>query len=226
MPLRNGRGLCRPGGSPRKGVQGFGREGCCARGTPRRIRAYVARRRRRRLHFCRWRRGCDAAEPLSPHRGRGGCRHGDIMSRIPDFSNLPFAATSNSTDAELRNWATPEGLEVKSFYGPRDRDGLDLSSDWPGLRPFEGRIRPCTSRSPGRLRQYAGFSTAEESNAFYRANLAGGTKGPLRRVRPRDASPLRFRSSARCGATSAWRVSRSIPFMTCAHCFPASRSIR
>jgi methylmalonyl-CoA mutase len=101
------------------------------------------------------------------------------MSRIPDFSSVPFAAPSKSVDSgDKRIWATPEGIEVKSFYGPRDRDGIDLSSEWPGLPPFlRGPYPTMYLTQPWTVRQYAGFSTAEESNAFYRANLAGGQKG-------------------------------------------------
>ena len=101
------------------------------------------------------------------------------MSSIPNFSSVPFAAPSKSVDSgEKRIWTTPEGVEVKSFYGPRDRDGIDLSSDWPGLPPFlRGPYPTMYLTQPWTVRQYAGFSTAEESNAFYRANLAGGQKG-------------------------------------------------
>jgi methylmalonyl-CoA mutase len=101
------------------------------------------------------------------------------MSPIPNFSSVSFALPSKPSDSgEKRNWATPEGIEVKSFYGPRDRDGIDLSSDWPGLPPFlRGPYPTMYLTQPWTLRQYAGFSTAEESNAFYRANLAGGQKG-------------------------------------------------
>src|ERR1700727_151212 len=101
------------------------------------------------------------------------------MSRIPDFSSVSFAAPSTPVDSgEKRIWATPEGIEVKSFYEPRDRDGIDLSSDWPGLAPFlRGPYPTMYLTQPWTVRQYAGFSTAEESNAFYRANLAGGQKG-------------------------------------------------
>jgi methylmalonyl-CoA mutase len=101
------------------------------------------------------------------------------MSPIPNFSSVSFASPSKASDSgEKRNWATPEGIEVKSFYGPRDRDGIDLSSDWPGLPPFlRGPYPTMYLTQPWTLRQYAGFSTAEESNAFYRANLAGGQKG-------------------------------------------------
>jgi methylmalonyl-CoA mutase len=101
------------------------------------------------------------------------------MSPIPNFSRVSFALPSKPSDSgEKRNWATPEGIEVKSFYGPRDRDGMDLSSAWPGLPPFlRGPYPTMYLTQPWTLRQYAGFSTAEESNAFYRANLAGGQKG-------------------------------------------------
>jgi methylmalonyl-CoA mutase len=101
------------------------------------------------------------------------------MSRIPDFSSVAYRAASNATDAgEVRIWTTPEQIDVKSLYGPPDRDGLDLSSDWPGLPPYlRGPYPTMYVNHPWTVRQYAGFSTAEESNAFYRANLAGGQKG-------------------------------------------------
>jgi methylmalonyl-CoA mutase len=101
------------------------------------------------------------------------------MSKIPDFSKVSFATSSQRIDAgEKRIWSTPEGIEVKSFYEPRDRNGIDLSSDWPGLAPFlRGPYPTMYLTQPWTLRQYAGFSTAEESNVFYRANLAGGQKG-------------------------------------------------
>jgi methylmalonyl-CoA mutase len=101
------------------------------------------------------------------------------MSPIPNFSSVSFAIPSKPSDSgEERIWATPEGIEVKSFYGPRDRDGIDLLSDWPGLPPFlRGPYPTMYLTQPWTVRQYAGFSTAEESNAFYRANLVAGQKG-------------------------------------------------
>jgi methylmalonyl-CoA mutase len=101
------------------------------------------------------------------------------MSQIPDFSTVSFALPSKPIDSgEKQIWTTPEGIEVKSFYEPRDRDGIDLSSEWPGLAPFlRGPYPTMYLTQPWTVRQYAGFSTAEESNAFYRANLAGGQKG-------------------------------------------------
>ena len=101
------------------------------------------------------------------------------MSQIPNFSTVPFAAPSSPIGAAAtRIWTTPEGVDVKSLYGPRDREGLDLSSEWPGLPPYlRGPYPTMYVKQPWTVRQYAGFSTAEESNAFYRANLAGGQKG-------------------------------------------------
>ena len=101
------------------------------------------------------------------------------MSQIPNFSSIPFAAPSKPIDVGAsRIWTTPEGIEVKSLYGPHDRNGIDLSSDWPGLPPYlRGPYPTMYLTQPWTVRQYAGFSTAEESNAFYRANLAAGQKG-------------------------------------------------
>src|SRR5271169_6892505 len=101
------------------------------------------------------------------------------MSQIPNFSTVPFAAPSNPIGAAApRMWTTPEGVDVKSLYGPRDREGLELASEWPGLPPYlRGPYPTMYVKQPWTVRQYAGFSTAEESNAFYRANLAAGQKG-------------------------------------------------
>jgi methylmalonyl-CoA mutase len=101
------------------------------------------------------------------------------MSHIPDFSSVPFGPAPSPIDAgAMRTWTTPEGVVVKSRYNPRDRDGLDLLSAWPGLPPYlRGPYPTMYVNQPWTVRQYAGFSTAEESNAFYRANLAGGQKG-------------------------------------------------
>jgi methylmalonyl-CoA mutase len=101
------------------------------------------------------------------------------MSRIPNFSSVVFGALSSPIDAaQPRIWTTPESIDVKSHYGPGDRDGLDFTSDWPGLPPYlRGPYPTMYVNQPWTVRQYAGFSTAEESNEFYRANLAGGQKG-------------------------------------------------
>ncbi len=101
------------------------------------------------------------------------------MGLIPNFSNVPFAAAGMVPgEGEMQVWSTPEGVDVKSFYDESDRAGLDFSHDWPGLAPFlRGPYPTMYVNQPWTVRQYAGFSTAEKSNAFYRANLAAGQKG-------------------------------------------------
>ena len=75
-------------------------------------------------------------------------------------------------------WQTPEGLAIKRAYGAGDIDGLPFLDTWPGIAPFiRGPYPTMYVQQPWTIRQYAGFSTAEESNAFYRRNLAGGQKG-------------------------------------------------
>ncbi|MET7423230.1 methylmalonyl-CoA mutase [Dactylosporangium sp. NPDC005555] len=75
-------------------------------------------------------------------------------------------------------WQTPEGIDVAGVYGPPDLDGLDFLDTYPGIAPYlRGPYPTMYTTQPWTVRQYAGFSTAEESNAFYRRNLAGGQKG-------------------------------------------------
>ncbi|MFF5118012.1 methylmalonyl-CoA mutase [Dactylosporangium aurantiacum] len=75
-------------------------------------------------------------------------------------------------------WQTPEGIDVAGVYGPPDLAGLDFLDTYPGIAPFlRGPYPTMYTTQPWTVRQYAGFSTAEESNAFYRRNLAGGQKG-------------------------------------------------
>lgn len=75
-------------------------------------------------------------------------------------------------------WQTPEGIAVKPLYTAADLEGLETVGSLPGFAPFtRGPRATMYAGRPWTLRQYAGFSTAEESNAFYRANLAGGQKG-------------------------------------------------
>ena len=76
------------------------------------------------------------------------------------------------------SWQSPEGIEIKPLYTPRDLEGLDALDTYPGLAPFlRGPYPTMYTTQPWTIRQYAGFSTAEESNAFYRRNLAAGQKG-------------------------------------------------
>jgi methylmalonyl-CoA mutase len=75
-------------------------------------------------------------------------------------------------------WASPEGIDILPVYGPEHLEGLDALDTWPGIAPFlRGPYPTMYTTQPWTIRQYAGFSTAEESNAFYRRNLAAGQKG-------------------------------------------------
>ncbi len=101
------------------------------------------------------------------------------MSRIPDFGAVPFSTVAVPADADGASvWTTPEGIDVKPVYGAKDLEGLDFLETWPGLAPFlRGPYPTMYVNQPWTIRQYAGFSTAEDSNAFYRRNLAAGQKG-------------------------------------------------
>ncbi|MEZ5844213.1 MAG: methylmalonyl-CoA mutase [Hyphomicrobiaceae bacterium] len=102
------------------------------------------------------------------------------MSRIPDFSTIPFAGAGATAAASPVGdpWLTPEGIAVKPAYGEADLAGLDFLDTWPGIAPYlRGPYPTMYVTQPWTIRQYAGFSTAEESNAFYRRNIAAGQKG-------------------------------------------------
>ena len=101
---------------------------------------------------------------------------------IPDsFAGLPLAGSAPApaaAPAEAEPWKSPEGIDIKASYGPEDLEGLDALDTYPGLSPFlRGPYPTMYTTQPWTIRQYAGFSTAEESNAFYRRNLAAGQKG-------------------------------------------------
>ncbi len=100
------------------------------------------------------------------------------MGAIPDFNSIPFAPSPEPPRETPRWWTCPEGIAIKSIYDPSDLDGIGFLDGWPGLPPYlRGPYATMYVKQPWTLRQYAGFSTAEESNAFYRANLAAGQKG-------------------------------------------------
>ncbi len=81
-------------------------------------------------------------------------------------------------DPETLIWETPEGIAVKPLYTAEDLEGLETLDSLPGFAPFvRGPRATMYAGRPWTVRQYAGFSTAEDSNAFYRRNLAGGQKG-------------------------------------------------
>ena len=88
-------------------------------------------------------------------------------------------------------WQTPEGIAVKPLYTAADLDNIDHLGNLPGEAPYlRGPKATMYAGRPWTIRQYAGFSTAEESNAFYRKALAGGQEGPLGRLRSRDPPRL------------------------------------
>ena len=100
-------------------------------------------------------------------------------SKVPDFSTLGFDAPAASARAATGEpWTTPEGIDVKPVYGPVDLAPIDFLDTYPGAPPFlRGPYPAMYAAQPWTIRQYAGFSTAEDSNAFYRRNLAAGQKG-------------------------------------------------
>src|SRR5688500_12464298 len=102
------------------------------------------------------------------------------MSRLPDFAKVDWQAprAGVSPDDDDAAWMTPEGIAVKPVYGPDDVKGLDFLDTYPGIAPYlRGPYPTMYVNQPWTIRQYAGFSTAEDSNAFYRRNLAAGQKG-------------------------------------------------
>jgi methylmalonyl-CoA mutase len=117
------------------------------------------------------------------------------MSQVPDFSMIDLRLGDN-TSSQRADWEqeflnqtgqpseaftsdTPEGIEIKCLYTPTDLDGdMRHLDSFPGFAPFlRGPYPTMYTNQPWTVRQYAGFSTAEDSNAFYRRNLAAGQKG-------------------------------------------------
>jgi methylmalonyl-CoA mutase len=98
----------------------------------------------------------------------------------PNFKNIDiqnFSVTSKAPQTES-TWLTPELIPVKPFYTKDDLEGMEHLNYAAGLPPYlRGPYSVMYAMQPWTIRQYAGFSTAEESNAFYRRNLAAGQKG-------------------------------------------------
>jgi methylmalonyl-CoA mutase len=93
-----------------------------------------------------------------------------------DWAEL--AAAEVGGDPERLTWPTPEGIPVAPLYTAEDLEGLEFVDTLPGFEPFVRGVRATMyANRPWTIRQYAGFSTAEESNAFYRQNLAAGQTG-------------------------------------------------
>ncbi|MER8532803.1 methylmalonyl-CoA mutase [Mesorhizobium sp. M1005] len=97
---------------------------------------------------------------------------------IPDFSQIAWSPPRRVPVEVKGQRMTPEGIAVKHLYNQGDLKGLPHLDTYPGLPPFvRGPYPTMYVQQPWTIRQYAGFSTAEESNAFYRRNLAAGQKG-------------------------------------------------
>jgi methylmalonyl-CoA mutase len=97
-----------------------------------------------------------------------------------DFSNISYKPISKTAtkQAAKENWHTAEGIYIKDNYTAADSKELEHVNFGAGVAPFlRGPYSSMYVQSPWTIRQYAGFSTAEESNAFYRRNLAAGQKG-------------------------------------------------
>jgi methylmalonyl-CoA mutase len=104
------------------------------------------------------------------------------MTRLPNYAAIGYDDIAlpqrRSARAMGQPWQTPEGIALQSAYTQADTAGLDFLDTWPGFAPFlRGPYPTMYLQKPWTIRQYAGFSTAEESNAFYRRNLAAGQQG-------------------------------------------------
>ncbi|MGB2930835.1 MAG: methylmalonyl-CoA mutase [Methyloceanibacter sp.] len=101
------------------------------------------------------------------------------MTQIPKFTEIDFEDPREpALGSEAPDWETPEGIAVKPVYGPDDLKGLDFLDGMPGVPPYlRGPYPTMYVQRPWTVRQYSGFSTAEDSNAFYRRNLAAGQQG-------------------------------------------------
>jgi len=98
----------------------------------------------------------------------------------PDFSQINFRDLKTSSQKEVitEPWETPEHISIKASYNKEDIENIEHLHYAAGLPPFlRGPYSAMYAMRPWTIRQYAGFSTAEESNAFYRRNLASGQKG-------------------------------------------------
>ena len=116
------------------------------------------------------------------------------MTSIPDFTTVELGSAPGGSD-DSGAWAdrvldevglvpgdlaneTPEGIVVPPLSSASDVADLDFMETWPGVAPYlRGPYPTMYASQPWTVRQYAGYSTAEESNAFYRRNLAAGQKG-------------------------------------------------
>jgi methylmalonyl-CoA mutase len=101
------------------------------------------------------------------------------MTQLPDFTKIAFEKSkAGGARPSAEPWQTPEGIAVAPAYSATDTAGLEHIDSFPGIAPYlRGPYPAMYVTQPWTIRQYAGFSTAEESNAFYRRNIAAGQKG-------------------------------------------------
>ncbi|HET6562694.1 MAG TPA: methylmalonyl-CoA mutase [Marmoricola sp.] len=112
---------------------------------------------------------------LAPERSEGGWASGASDGGAQATTDDQLKTTESDGQPA---WMSPEGIPVKALYTEADLEGLDGLGTYPGLTPFlRGPYPTMYTTQPWTIRQYAGFSTAEESNAFYRRNLKAGQKG-------------------------------------------------
>ena len=134
------------------------------------------------------------------------------MSRLPSFAGVPFEPAGSPEPAgERAPWETPEGVTVAPAYGPADLDGLDFLDGRPGIAPYlRGPYPTMYVTNPWTIRQYAGFSTAEDSNAFYRRNLAAGrcpgSPGASAKSMPPASRMNRMSPCQTCSRKPKWRA--------------------
>lgn len=100
------------------------------------------------------------------------------QANFPEWERVAKESDLKGKDIHSLNWTSPEGIIWKTLYTYEDLQNLESVNTMPGLFPFvRGPRASMYANHPWTIRQYAGFSTAEESNAFYRKNLAAGQKG-------------------------------------------------
>jgi methylmalonyl-CoA mutase len=165
------------------------------------------------------------------------------VSALPDYTTIGPPPTAAPPEGAAERWrseaaaiaggepgdlsvSTPEGIDMAVLSTAADTDELGFLDSLPGIAPFvRGPYPTMYTNQPWTIRQYAGFSTAEDSNAFYRRNLAQGQKGlsvafDLATHRGYDSDTPGWR------ATWAWPGWRSTRSTTCAPSSTASRSTR
>src|SRR5215471_2051496 len=105
---------------------------------------------------------------------------GEVRQMKPDFTKIDYKPSTQAAAAAPQGpvWTTLERIPVKPRYTAADLSSMEHLGYAAGIPPFlRGPYSTMYAMQPWTIRQYAGFSTAEESNAFYRRNLAAGQKG-------------------------------------------------